>query len=135
MEILIKALVIIPLILWVVTAFLLRRSSHKLNNYYETTGTIVRMEERKKMFRASNDWRTEITPVIAYTINGTTYECDSDYFSSSMKPGKKIKIMYNCNDFSKATVKKGLYLGPAITGIMAVCFTAAYIIALVLLNK
>ncbi len=134
MEILLKSLVIIPIILWGVTAFLLRRSSHRLNNYYETTGTIVRMEERDKMFRAMKDWQHEIMPVIAYTINGTTYECDSDYFSSSMKPGKKLKIMYDCNDFSKATVKKGLYIGPTVTGIMALCFTIAYIIVLVILN-
>ncbi len=135
MEILIKLFIIVPIILYLVTARLVANSVHKLKNYHECMGTIVRFEQKKPLLGSSPEWSSSRTPIIAYTVNGKTYEFFTDYFSSTMKVGKKIRILYSNEDFSKATVKAGLYTIPIVTGSLAVGFTIAYVVAFILWNK
>ncbi len=135
MEILLKSIIIVPIILYAVTARLIANSSRKLKNYHECIGTIVRFEHPPRHLGASPEWSNGRTPIIAYAVNGRTYEFFADYYSSTMKVGKKIRIMYSNEDYSKATVKAGLYTAPIITGILAVCFTFAYAVVLIICNN
>lgn len=127
-------LVVVPMILFVVTVTLIVNGAHKLENYTECAGIIVRFYEATSP--ASTDFgKKAISPVVSYTVNGRKYEFIGHYCSTSMKVGQKINILYNHEDPSKATIKKGLYVAPMITGALTLLFTLALVIFVVLKNK
>ena len=64
-------------------------------------------------------------------VNGTKYYFIGNYYSTTMKVGDKIKIMYNQNNPKKATTKKGLNLAVVILG----AFTIISFIVLIILQS
>lgn len=134
-NILIKCSIIVPIVLYIITARLIVNSRRKMKNSQAHIGTIVRLEPR--FIRAGTDsgrHRTVYCPIISYTVDGQTYEFVADYFSSSMKVGKDVRIRYSTEAPSKATVEARLYVAPVVVGTFAVCCTFAYIFVLILLS-
>ncbi len=123
-------LVAVPSLLLVVTVILIVNNSHKLKNQNECTGIIEKFckstsplcETGEKIF----------SPVVSYTVNGRKYEFIGNYCSTRMKVGEKIRILYNPEDPSKATIKGGLYAAPMITGALTLFFTLALVMCVVL---
>ena len=113
---------LVAVILVVVTVVLSVKGSAKLKNNLECTGTIVRFyENTSQMFRGDYEHKG-ISPVISYTVNGQTYEFIGHYYDTTMKVGKQVKVLYDRNDCTKATIKTGVYLAPIITGSLTVLF-------------
>jgi len=52
-----------------------------------------------------------------------------------MKVGQEVKVLYNKEDNSKATIKTGIYFAPIITGGLTLLFILPIIIYLVLKSK
>ena len=134
-DVLIKCSIIVPIILYIITAWLIVNSRRKLKNSQAHIGTIVRLEPRSTSAGAdTGHHHTVYCPIISYTVDGQTYEFVADYFSSSMKVGKDVRIRYSTEDPSKATVEARLYVVPVVVGSFAVCCTFAYIFVLILLS-
>lgn len=133
-DVLIKCSIIVPIILYLITAWLIVNSRRKLKSSQVHIGTIMRLEPRSTSVGADIGHRTVYCPIISYTVDGQTYEFVADYFSSSMKVGKDVRIRYSTEDPSKATVEARLYVVPVVVGSFAVCCTFAYIFVLILLS-
>lgn len=130
-----KIFIIVPIILTVATILLIVNSSQKLKTYSECSGTIIRFYETTNSQQGSSEKDKSISPVISYTVEGKTYEFTGNYYSTSMKVGQEIKVMYHNEDPSNATVKTGLYVAPMIVGILALTFTLFYIIWIIFRKK
>ena len=130
-----KLFFLVPVILLVVTIALIRNSVKKLKNYRECTGMIMRFSKIKSPARINLDHRYRIAPVIEYKVHGKTYEFFGNYYSSWMKVGQKIQIMYHEEEPFKATVKNGLYVAPLVTGILTLGFTSAFVVLMILKSK
>lgn len=111
-----KLYVFVPIILFVVTLILIVNGNNKMNKYNECTGTIVRFYENTSELRVGSYETEAVSPVVSYSVNGRTYEFTGNYYSTSMKVGQEVKVLYNKEDNSKATIKTGIYFAPIITG-------------------
>lgn len=79
-----------------------------------------------------NGYETEaVSLVITYEVNGTKYDFIGNYYSTTMKVGDKIKIMYNQNNPKEETTKKGINLAVVILG----AFTIISFIVLIILQS
>lgn len=134
-EILMKLYVFVPIILFVVTLILIVNGNNKMNKYNECTGTIVRFYENTSELRVGSYETKAVSPVVSYSVNGRTYEFTGNYYSTSMKVGQEVKVLYNKEDNSKATIKTGIYFAPIITGGLTLLFILPIIIYLVLKSK
>ncbi len=134
MELFLKSLIIIPIVLFIVTACLITSCSRKLKTFRECTGTIVRFDHQKYRPGFHSESRINKIPVVAYTVNGRTYEFYSDYVSSSMKAGRQLRLLYREEDPAKATVRSRLFVGPIVAGSLALSFSIAYVVCMVLLH-
>ena len=134
-EILMKLYVFVPIILFVVTLILIVNGNNKMNKYNECTGTIVRFYENTSELRVGSYETKAVSPVVSYSVNGRTYEFTGNYYSTSMKVGQEVKVLYNKEDNSKATIKTGIYFAPIITGGLTLLFILLIIIYLVLKSK
>lgn len=134
-EILMKLYVFVPIILFVVTLILIVNGNNKMNKYNECTGTIVRFYENTSELRVGSYETKAVSPVVSYSVNGRTYEFTGNYYSTSMKVGQEVKVLYNKEDNSKATIKTGIYFAPIITGGLTLLFILTIIIYLVLKSK
>lgn len=123
-----KLFIIVPVILGV-------NSSQKLKTYSECTGTIVRFYETTAPGKVDPDEHKTVSPVISYTVDGKNYEFIGNYYSTDMKVGQEISILYHNEDHSNATIKKGLYVAPIILGALTLLFTLAYGICVILNSK
>ena len=124
---------IVIAILFLVTVFLVVNATRKLKNYDRCMGVIERFWERKAP--ASEPGRTLISPIVSYTVNGKNYEFVGDYGSVQMKIGQEIELLCDREDPSKVTIKKGLYVAPLITGVIALGFSVAFVIIAVVKNS
>ena len=134
-EILMKLYVFVPIILFVVTLIFIVNGNNKMNKYNECTGTIVRFYENTSELRVGSYETKAVSPVVSYSVNGRTYEFTGNYYSTSMKVGQEVKVLYNKEDNSKATIKTGIYFAPIITGGLTLLFILPIIIYLVLKSK
>lgn len=134
-EILMKLYVLVPIILLVVTLVLIVNGNNKMNKYNECTGIIVRFYENTSELRTDSYETKAVSPVVSYSVNGRTYEFTGNYYSTSMKVGQEVKVLYNKEDNSKATIKTGIYFAPIITGGLTLLFVLPIIIYLVLKSK
>lgn len=125
-------LIVVSAILLTVTVILIMNSSQKLKSYRECIGTIIKFYENSSPMRVGSEAHKAISPVVSYTVNGKTYEFIGNYCSTWMKVGDKINILYNNEDHSKATIKKGLYVAPMIIGALTLLFALALVIFVVL---
>lgn len=135
MNVIVKIYPIIPLILLVVTILLTVSGIKKNNGYVKTTGTIVSFHEERSEAKISDDANRMISPVITYKANGNEYKFVGTYYTSSMKIGDNIEIMYDENNPSNAALKAGLFVVPIITGGLTLLFGLGYIILIVLKSK
>lgn len=134
-NILMKLYVIVPAVLLIVTIALVANGYNKTKKYNECTGTIVRFYENTSELRVGSYESKSISPVISYSVSGKTYEFTGNYYSTSMKVGQEVKVLYNKEDNSKASIKTGIYFAPVITGGLALLFILPLIIYAVLKSK
>lgn len=134
-EILIKCYTIVPIVLFIVTLILIVNGNNKMNKYNECSGTIVRFYENTSELRVGSYETKAVSPVVSYSVNGKTYEFTGNYYSTSMKVGQEVKILYNKADHSKATIKTGIYFAPIIMGGLTLLFILPIIIYAVLKSK
>lgn len=134
-EILIKCYTIVPIVLFIVTLILIVNGNNKMNKYNECSGTIVRFYENTSELRVGSYETKAVSPVVSYSVNGKTYEFTGNYYSTSMKVGQEVKILYNKEDHSKATIKTGIYFAPIIMGGLTLLFILPIIIYAVLKSK
>lgn len=132
---LMKLYFIVPLVLLVVTVILINNANSKMKNYNECRGTIVRFYENTSQLRVSSYENKAISPVISYTVNGKTYEFIGNYYSTSMKVGQQVNVLYSKSDCSKATIKTGVFFAPIITGGLTVLFILPIVIYVILKSK
>lgn len=135
LQLFVKLFVIVPIILFIITMVLFFNSRHKLSNYHQCTGTIVRFYETTNHATVGKDGHKAISPVVSYTVNGKSYEFIGNYCSTWMKVGQDIEVMYHTEDPSKATIKQGLYFAPMVLGALTLLFTIPIIVYLILKSK
>ena len=122
---------IIPIIFLIITIILIIKLIKRNKEYVEDVGTITDFHKNTNEMRLK-DYETEaISPVITYDVNGTKFDFIGNYYSTTMKIGDKIKIMYNQNNPKDATTKKGLNLTVVILG----AFTIISFIVLIVLRR
>lgn len=122
---------IIPIIFLIITIILIIKLIKRNKEYVEGVGTITDFHKNTSEM-ILNDYETEaISPVITYEVNGTKFDFIGNYYSTTMKVGDKIKIMYNQNNPKEATTKKGLNLAVVILG----TFTIISFIVLIILQS
>lgn len=122
---------IVPIIFLIITIILIIKLIKRNKEYVEGVGTITDFHKNTNEMRL-NDYETEaISPVITYEVNETKFDFIGNYYSTTMKIGDKIKIMYNQNNPKEATTKKGLNLAVVILG----TFTIISFIVLIVLQR
>lgn len=122
---------IVPIIFLIITIILIIKLIKRNKEYVEGVGTITDFHKNTNEMRL-NDYETEaISPVITYEVNETKFDFIGNYYSTTMKIGDKIKIMYNQNNSKEATTKKGLNLAVVILG----AFTIISFIVLIVLQR
>ena len=122
---------IIPIIFLIITIILVIKLVKRNKEYVEGIGIITDFHKNTNEMRL-NGYETEaVSPVITYEVNGTKYDFIGNYYSTTMKVGDKIKIMYNQNNPKEATTKKGLNLAVVILG----AFTIISFIVLIILQS
>ncbi len=131
MNIIIAVVLCVSLILGGVTVGLLINMSNKKKNYSECQGTIIRFYEEERPGSALK----YISPVVEYEIYGIKYEIIGNYYSTSMKIGDKVTLLYSNDDFEKAVIKTGVFVGPIITGSLTVVAILALVLMLCLKGK
>ena len=134
-SLLLKLYILVPLILFIVTIFLIINLNNKVTKYDVCQGTIVRFYENTSELRVGSYETKAISPVVSYTVNGKSYEFIGNYYSTSMKVGQQVDVMVSKADASKATIKAGLYIAPAITGGLTISFILPIIIYIMLKSK
>ena len=134
-----KALIIlfvtVPLILWGVTVLLIINGVNKKKKWNECIGIIADFYENTSVMRLNSYETTAISPVVSYEVDGQKYDFIGNFYSTNMKVGQKLNVLYDKNNFSKATIKKGLYIAPMITGGLAILFTIPIIVFIILKSK
>lgn len=105
-----------------VTVALIVHGTRKVKSCNECTGIIEEFHETRTP--AYEPGKVMVSPVVSYTSNGRHYEFVRNYYSTWMKVAQEITILYDSEDPSKATIKKGLYFAPMITGILALALPA-----------
>lgn len=123
--------IIVDVILYMITAFLLMNVRSKHKNYVECTGTIIDFHLSKPEMPGSH-YSKEISPIVSYEVNGNKYEFIGKFYSTNMKVGKKVKVFYHKEDYSKASMKGFVYFAPLITGGIAIVFMIPIIILFML---
>lgn len=123
------------IILSAVTVFLVVKGSDKLKSSYECEGIIIGFHKDDTSIRFNSDNNVSIAPIISYSVNDQTYEFIANYYSTTMKQGDIVKVLYDKQDFTKASIKGGTYFGPLITGILALCFFVFVGIILIIKSK
>lgn len=118
---------VVSLILAVVTVCLLVNGVNKKNNFVPGQGKIIGFDEKVSDGFSESESSVSMSPIIEYTVDGQNFEFVGGYYSSSMKVGDSIDIMYNKNDLSKAIVAKGLFFGSIITGALSLFFWGLYL--------
>ena len=112
----------------VITIILYIHSIRKLKIYKETEGTIIDFKENTMKMRLNSYENKAISPVVSYRVGENEYEMLGNYYSTSMKKGDKVKILYNIENPSKSTIKNRLYLAPLILSILTICSFVIFII-------
>lgn len=112
----------VSLVLSVVTIALIVKCRKKLNSCNLCKGTIVHFVENTSEARVSSYENKAVSPLVIYMVGGVAHSFVGNYYSTKMKINQKVDILYDKDDASKATLKTGLYLAPAITGALAFFF-------------
>lgn len=134
-SVLIKLYPIVPMILLVVTILLVFNCKNKISRYNECAGTIIGFYENTAEMHLDSYEHKAISPIVQYSVDGKSYEFVGKYYSTTMKVGDEVEVMYDKDDASKATIKTGLYFAPIVTGALTLLFILPIIIYIILNNK
>lgn len=118
-------------VLIVITAILALAGMKKVSDYQLCMGTIIRFYENTSEMRLDSYETTAVSPVVEYFVNGQRYEFVANFYSTSMRTGDKVEVLYRADDHTDATLKKGVVFAPIITGSLAIVFvilSATYLI-------
>lgn len=135
LEIFFRYFFIVPLILLIVTVILIVNSSNKLKHYEQCTGVITGFYENKSAVRVDVGETKAVSPIVSYQVDGRQYQFTANYYSTNMKVGQEVKVLYNMDDHSKASIQTGLYVGPLITGCLTLFFIIPVVVFAVLRSK
>ena len=127
MNYLVPGLACVTTIFLLITAMLCIKGKKKSKNYVECTGTILRLNRRTAAGRGTEPV-DEVSPVVAYEVNGQKIEFEGRYCTTSMKAGDTVSILYDPENPKKAVLKKGLLVAPLITGCLGIASLIAMII-------
>ncbi len=114
---------VIPFVVMIVSFV---RNTKKRKRYSECVGTIVRIWKRPSPGERSN--QQLVSPIVSYTVHGKKYEMVGTTYTTNIKIGQEVVILFDKDDPSKAIMKKGLYFMPFLSGIAGLGFTAAFLI-------
>ncbi len=132
LELLKNYFVVIPLLLLIITILLMTKLIKQKKECKETTGTIVDFYKNTSELRLGDNEHVAISPIIKYFVNNKEYQIIGNYYSTSMKKGDSVKIIYNLNSPNKGKVKKGIELGIIILSIFTILsFVTMIIIKLI----
>ena len=123
------------IILLAVTAVLVVHGMRRNASFLSCTGTIIGFYENSAEGRVGSYENTAISPVVEYKVNGTRYEMIGKYYSTSMKVGGTVEVLYSEEDPSVASIKTGLFFAPIVTGALAAAFLLLYIVFCIVKNK
>ncbi len=135
LQILCRIFSIVSVILLIITVVLTINSSQKLKTYSQCTGTIVDFYETSAPRGTDSHRSKRVSPVVAYTVDGKNYDFVGNYYSSGMKIGQQISILYHNQDHSNAVIRASLYFAPIIVGVLTLLFTLLYITCTMLKKK
>jgi len=116
------ASVVVAMILLIVTVLLIVNAVKKKNNYSVCRGVITGFHENRSEAVLGDYEDSSVAPIVQYTVNGKTYEIIGRYYSTSMKIGKQVDVLYNPSNASIATLKTGVNIAPIITGALCAVF-------------
>lgn len=125
--------VVVPTIFLIITIVSIIKTINYKKKYVEIEGTIVDFYENTSEIRLNQYESKAISPIIVYTVNNQQYEFVGNYYSTIMKKGNKIKIMYNPQNPKQAKIKSGLYFSSIILSIFTIVSFLAYIIIMIFL--
>lgn len=134
-SVLLKLYPIIPIVLLTVTVLLSINFRSKTSHYSECTGIITGFYENTTENRLGSYENKAISPIVSYSVDGKAYEFIGNYYSTSMKVGNEVNVIYDKNNVSRATIKTGLYFAPIITGSLTLLFLLPIIIYFILKSK
>lgn len=130
-----SALLVVSFILVIVTVVLGINGAKKNATFQECNGTIIKFYESSSEGTVGSYENVSISPVVEYTVNGTRYEFIGKYYSTNMKIGQDITVLYNPNDPSVASIKSGTFFAPIVTGVLAVVFLIPAIVYFIIKSK
>ena len=125
--------IVIPIIFLIITIVLIIKTIKHKKIYIAIEGTIVDFYENTNEIRLNQYESKAISPIIAYTVNNQQYKFMGNYYSTTMKKGNKIKIMYNPQNPKQAKIKSGLYFSSIILSIFTIVSFLVYIIIMIFL--
>ena len=126
MGMILAILICVSIILLVVTVLLITKGRKKINLCTECIGTIVGFHITE-VATMQHELGTK-SPVVSYVVNGQVYEFVGNFYSTNMKVGQEVKVLYNKVEVHKASIKTSTYFAPIITGILTACFVLADVI-------
>ena len=107
---------IIPIIMIFMSVVLFYTSYIKTKNYNECDARITDFHIEEDMTYVNKNNRFKIIPTIEYNVNGILYVNESRYYSSGMKKGDSIRILYDKENPNTFIVKDSIYLASFIVG-------------------
>lgn len=110
-------------ILYIAALILLLMYLRKRSRCGQCMGTIVRFTHETARYPRNSHGSRQITPVVDYMVDGRMYEILGNYYATTMRVGKPVKVFYDLDDPSKATTGGGTLVAALITGGLAVFFT------------
>lgn len=135
MKTIIYALLAGAIILMVVTTILIIHGQKRNSTFHECSGTIVNFYKNSVEGRLGSYESVAISPVVEYEVNGARYELIGKYYSTNMKIGDTIKILFDEDNPSVASIKTELYFAPIITGSLALVLLVISGIFLIIKSK
>lgn len=122
---------IVDTILFIVAFFLLM-NVYKKNKYYNLcTGTVIGFQ---RVYSMMTDNSNGILTMVSYDVDGKNYVFNGAFYTPNMKVGTKVKVFYNKEDPTKASMKGGVYLPAIIVGSLAIGFLVGIIFIIILIN-
>ena len=130
-----NALLVVAIVLVAVTVVLAINGTKKHATYRECTGTIIGFYKNSSEGAVGSYEGVSISPVVEYNVDGNKYEFIGKFYSTNMKIGQSITVMYNPNNPSVASIKNGVIFAPIITGILAIILLIPVIVYYIIKSR
>lgn len=130
-----KLLAVVTAILIISSVAVTLNSVKKLRGRVETQGVIVGIEENTAEVILSEGTNKSVFPVIEYEVNGKAYRFNGSYYSTSMKIGDSVRVLYSAENPEEVSIKTGLYVVPIILWALSIAFLLANLIYYILKMK